>query len=130
MEIACRKLLHLLGYDVRRHKKPGKRQQGIDVLGTERDSDDDEEEDGHVVALECKTTELGFESTARRVLLSRILSSMEKAHDHGEVCKMYDEIRAHGGDFDYLFVTNRDFKRPDKFRRRDGSFILRGIQIG
>ena len=130
MEIACRKLLNLLGYDVRPYKKSGKPQNGIDVLSIKHRTDDDEEEDGHVIALECKTTMLGFESKARHVLLSRILSSLKKAHDDEAVCGMYAEIRAHADEFDYIFATNRDFKRPRSFRPRDGSFILRGVQIG
>lgn len=130
MEIACRRLLRSLEYDVRPFKRSGKPQNGIDVLGVKHDSDDDEEEDGRVIALECKTTMQGFVSTARRILVSRVLSSLKMAHDHDAVCRLYDEIAAHAGDFDYLFVTNRNFKRPRNFRARDGSFILRGIQVG
>lgn len=129
MEIGCRILLDRLGYVVEAYRKSGKRENGIDVLATMRNPGEEEASEGHVVALECKTTRQGFEKKSRRILLSQILSSLKKAREEHSVRDLYPAIRDHGDKFDYLFASNREFT-PRDFREREGYFILRGIEIG
>jgi len=126
MEFGCMTLLDQLGYEVSTLSGSGRKQSGIDLVGVRPDPEEDS--DDQVVAVECKTTAQGFEKKALRVFFNSVVASLRKSRNSVSVRELHPSIDQHEGVFDYLVLTNRDFRTPD-FRDREGHFILRGIEI-
>ena len=123
-------LLKQLGYDVEPLRASGLNEGGIDIVA-KRPPEAEQETDGRVVAVECKTTRRGFDN--ERNLIQRVRAALRRSRQLDEVRKVRTLIDRHDGVFDYLIVTNRDFKSSD-FRNqegynREGYFILRGLEI-
>jgi len=130
MEFGCMTLLKQLGYDVEPLRASGLNEGGIDIVA-KRPPEAEQETDGRVVAVECKTTRRGFDN--ERNLIQRVRAALRRSRQLDEVRKVRTLIDRHDGVFDYLIVTNRDFKSSD-FRNqegynREGYFILRGLEI-
>jgi hypothetical protein len=127
MEFAFMTLLEELGYDVEPLGRKGSKQGGIDVVAERPDPE--KETDSRLVAADCKTTMGGFDDKPMMHNLFRsVLASLTKSRELDEVRKIHALVEQHHGVFDYLIVTNREFKLPD-FGDREGYFILRGLEV-
>jgi hypothetical protein len=130
MEFGCMTLLKQLGYDVEPLKASGTREGSIDIVA-KRPPEAEQETNRRVVAVECKTTRRGFDN--EQSLIQRVRAALKRSRKLDEVRKVRTLIDRHNGVFDYLIVSNRDFKSSD-FRNyegsnREGYFILRGLEI-
>lgn len=125
MEVGCTSLLYGLGYEINPLSGAGKKQSGIDLVALISDPEEDIDQ---TLAIECKTTAQGFQKGAVGVFFRSVMASLRKSRDKNAVRAAHPLIDKHEGNFDYLIVSNREFRSP-KFQTNEGYFILRGVEV-